>query len=461
MERIRIVGWFVVLLTGAALTTAIIVRQVLLDRLDQRVEAGLVQEVEEMRQLVGGNDPETGRPFGDDVEAIFDTFIRRNLPTDHEGLFAIVDGKPFLASYQAPYRLDTEAELVARWAELTETTRDEVDTPVGPARWIALPVRSSGETLGVFVVANFVGQERDEVTDVMQVMLVTSAVVVAASSVIAWIIAGRVLAPVRQLTNTARSITATTQLDRRIETSGSGELAQLAATFNDMVERLQRAYRSQGAFVNDASHELRTPITIVRGHLQLLDDDPEERAATMRLVMDELSRMTRIVDDLLLLARSEHPGFLRLGKVDVTSLVDELVVNASTLGPRRWVIDARTDTQITADIDRLKQAMVNLVTNAVNHTHDDDEIGIGAEVSDGDLRLWVRDTGPGLDPGDESRIFDRFARGTKSAASGRGSGLGLAITRAIIEAHDGRIDVDNRPGQGVTFTIVLPTESPT
>jgi len=459
VERIRIVAWFVVLLVAAAAATALVVREILLNRLDRRIEAALVQEVDEVRRLVGGNDPLTGDPFGDDVEAIFETFLARNVPPEHEALFTLVDGTPFLVSFDAPWRLDGDDELVARWASLSRPARGETETPVGPARWLAMPLQTGDETRGVFVVANFVNPERSEVDDVVRTVLVVSALVVGVGSILAWGAAGRLLAPVRQLTATAASISAARQLDRRIEVRRSGELARLATSFNEMIDRLQHAFEGQRAFLNDASHELRTPLTIVRGHLQLLDEDPIEREATLQLVIGELDRMNRIVDDLLLLARAEQPGFLRHEPVDVDVLVDDVVANAATLGPRQWVIDARAEVNVHGDPDRLKQAMLNLVANAAAHTDDGAEIGVGASRDDSEVSLWVRDTGHGVPPGDESRIFGRFARGENSGGQ-RGSGLGLAITRAIADAHGGRIVLANRPGEGATFTLILPVLEP-
>jgi signal transduction histidine kinase len=456
LERIRIVGWFVVLLAGAAAVTSFAVRQILLNRLDERVDDALRQEVEEMRQLVGGINPETGEPFGTDVEAIFDNFLSRNVLQEGEALFAIVDGQPYLASFGAPYRLDSDAELVGRWAALSETAQGRSDTPAGEARWLAMPLRSRGETLGVFVAANFVERERDEVNDAIRVTMLVSGVVVAVGSVLAWAVAGRVLAPVRQLTETTQSITAARQLDRRIEVAGSGELSRLAETINEMLERLQQAFKSQATFINDASHELRTPLTIVRGHLQLLDDDPGEAAKTMVLVMDELNRMGRIVDELLLLARADQPGFLRPDRVELGSLVDEVLAKAQALGSRSWVVDGTAEAYVDGDRDRLTQAMVNLLSNAVDHTDDGAEIGIGTAVRDGEAYLWVRDTGQGVPADEQRRIFDRFARGANNRRGSRGAGLGLAITRAIVDAHGGRIKVDSRAGEGATFTMILP-----
>ena len=170
-------------------------------------------------------------------------------------------------------------------------------------RYLAVPVRGAdGKIGGTFVVTAALGQERDEVEDAVRLAAIVLLTVLLIASALAWVVAGRVLAPLRILSDTARSISES-DLTRRIPASGTDELAELGRTFNAMLDRLEAAFDSQRSFVSDASHELRTPITIVRGHLELLGEDPEERRETIALVTDELDRMSRFVDDLLLLAQ--------------------------------------------------------------------------------------------------------------------------------------------------------------
>ena len=170
-----------------------------------------------------------------------------------------------------------------------------------------------GPARDVFVAASFVDGERAAVnTTVWDAAAVGAGALLVAIGV-AWLIAGRVLAPVRELEETARSITES-DLTHRLVVKGDDELARLAATFNAMLDRVASAFRSQRQFIDDAGHELRTPITVIRGHLELLGDDPAERAEVRTIMIDELDRMSRMVNDLLLLARAERPDFLRLGR---------------------------------------------------------------------------------------------------------------------------------------------------
>ena len=263
------------------------------------------------------------------------------------------------------------------------------------------------------------------------------------------------LAPLRVLRDTARSISES-DLTRRIPVEGDDELADLARTFNAMLDRLEDAFASQRAFVSDASHELRTPITIVRGHLELLEDDPKERAETIELVTDELDRMGRLVNDLLLLAKAQRPDFLQPEPIDAGEFTRELFAKASALAGRDWRLGEVAGGRIVADRQRLTQAVMNLSENAVNHTSERDAVELGSAIRNGHVRLWVRDTGPGVSEGEREHIFERFARGSE-ATRADGSGLGLAITQAIAEAHNGHVELDSRPGAGARFTVVIPT----
>jgi signal transduction histidine kinase len=236
---------------------------------------------------------------------------------------------------------------------------------------------------------------------------------------------------------------------------GDDEISRLAATFNEMLDRLETAFTVQRAFIDDAGHELRTPITIIRGHLDVMSDDPEDRAETMALVSDELDRMARIVDDLLLLAKAEQPDFLQKRPVELADLTTEILVKSRALGDRSWQLDACAEGTLHLDPQRVTQAVLNLARNSVEHTTEGAEIGIGSEWSDDGARLWVRDTGIGVNDTEKERIFERFARGRFGRRS-EGAGLGLAIVTTIAAAHGGRVDLDSAPGDGATFFIILP-----
>ena len=456
--RTRILAAFVILLAFSTLLSVLAIRQLLLVRTADRVDAALTQEIEEFRTLVQGNNPADGTPFRGRLRLIFDTFFDRNVPGAGETLVAYVEGRPHAVESGASGGAIPEGARPARWATLKRPERGDIETPVGAVRYLAVPVGGS-EVSGVFVVAASLSSERREVEEAVRLAALVLVSVLLIASVLAWVVAGRVLAPLRLLAETARSI-GESDLTRRIPVTGRDEIADLSRTFNAMLDRLEAAFATQRRFVSDASHELRTPITIVRGQLELLGEDPDERVETIALVTDELDRMSRFVDDLLLLAKSERDDFLRVSELELGALTDELFDKARSLGPRDWRIDARADGTVVADRQRLTQAVMGLAQNAVQHTREGDPIWLGSEIDHREARVWVRDEGPGIGADDQERIFARFARASASRRRSEGAGLGLAIVRAIAEAHGGRAGVSSRPGAGATFTVTIPLEGP-
>jgi two-component system OmpR family sensor kinase len=455
--RTRILGAFVVLLAFSTLLSVLAIRQLLLVRTADRVDAALTQEVDEFRRLVRGTDPQTSEPFGTNIRRIFDVYFDRNVPGTGETLIAYVGGVEY--DIASPFSGGTipPAARDPRWATLRQPERGDIETVVGTVRYVAVPVRLANQVRGVFVVAASLTAERREVEEAVRLAALVLLSVLLIASALAWVVAGRVLAPLRALSDTARSI-GESDLTRRIKVEGHDEIAELGRTFNAMLDRLEAAFASQRAFVSDASHELRTPITIVRGHLELLGGDPDERRETIALVTDELDRMSRFVDDLLLLAKAERDDFLKVNEVELGALTDELFDKAHALGARKWQLEGRAEGIIVGDRQRLTQAVMGLAQNAVQNTDDGDAVYIGSGVDRREAKLWVRDTGPGVAPDDQERIFERFARASASRRRSEGAGLGLPIVRAIAEAHGGRVVLSSRPGAGATFTVIVPLD---
>lgn len=458
--RGRILFWYVAVLAAAITAAVLVTRQVLIAGIDTRIDEALVQESEELRRLARGRDPTTGEPFRMRVDRIFEVFLQRNLPTRNETYVTFVQGKPFERSLGEPiYRLDLDAGLVDRWGGLTRPERGQVSTPAGRVEYLAIPVNAGQVTRGVFVAAIFRDRELADIAPAIWGATGVGLATLLVGSLLAWRVAEGVLRPVRLVTDTAASIS-TSELTRRIEVRGRDEISRLAATFNEMLDRLEEAFRIQRQFVDDAGHELRTPITIIRGHLEVSEDDPEERLKTNALVIDELDRMNRIVNDLLLLAKARQADFLDLATVDLRSLTEDLHAKATALATRDWGLDEVGQGMVVADRQRLTQAVMQLAQNATEHTGGGAEIALGSAVAGGRARLWVRDSGPGIPPEDRERIFQRFARTGDGRRGSTGAGLGLAIVRAIAEAHHGTVEVSSRAGAGATFTVVIPVDQP-
>ena len=457
--RARILFWYVAFLAAAIIAAVFLNRQVLISGIDSRIDEALVQEAEELRRLARGRDPTTGRPFENRVGRIFEVFLQRNLPNRHETYVTFLNGRPFERSLGTPaYRLDLDRALVDRWGQVRRTERGQVVTPAGAVEYLAVPVKAGSSTRGVFVAAIFRDRELADISPAIWGAAGVGLATLVVGSLLAWRVAEGVLRPVRLVTETAAAIS-TSEFTRRIEVEGHDEISRLASTFNEMLDRLEEAFRVQRQFVDDAGHELRTPITIIRGHLEVADADPKERAKTTALVMDELERMSRIVNDLLLLAKAQQPDFLDLATVDLHALTEDLHAKATALAPRRWVLDDVGRGLIVADHQRLTQAIMQLAQNATEHTTEGAEIALGSAVANGHARLWVRDSGPGIPLEDQQRIFQRFAR-TGGRLGSAGAGLGLAIVRAIAEAHHGSVQLRSDPGEGATFTIAIPVDQP-
>ena len=463
--RVRILGSYILVLAVATMASLFVLRTVLINRLDERINDSLAQEVAELQSLAKGSDPATGRPFRGDVGAIFDTFFRRNIASPNEAMLAIVDGRVVLQQLSPqgegpPYDISTNPDLLEIWRGIDKPKSGSAETPAGEIRYLAVPLMRKGiGTEGIFVVALFRDLERQVVDSAVRSAAQVSVITLIIGLIGFYALSGRILNRVEAVRSTAQRITERDP-NQRLPVEGNDEIAQLATTFNELLDRIEESFATQRNFINDAGHELRTPITIIRGHLELMGDDPEERRETIELVTDELVRMSRMVEDLLMLTKAERPDFLNLTSVEVRELTDELNTKVRGLAHREWGVDEAGQGIIEADRQRLTQAMMQLSQNAVQHTDDGDRIWIGSRVAGGEARFWVRDTGPGISKEEQQRIFDRFARAKSRARRSDGMGLGLAIVKAIAEGHHGHVRLLSAPDQGSTFTIIIPVDQP-
>ncbi|MEV0622373.1 ATP-binding protein [Nonomuraea sp. NPDC050404] len=456
--RARIVGWMLAVVGLALLVSILATWSILFVRLNDRMEAELRNEVDKLRQYADrALDPETGKPVTD-VENLMTGYLQLNVPDRWETLFTILDGKAHKIPAAPPLaRIDTDDELVARMIRATRVEHGEFDSAAGTVQYAVIPVTVSGDSRrGHVVVAQFYDLHRREMVDAVSVLGLSSLAAMGLTGAVGWLVAGQVLAPVRLVRQTAEQISDSTDLTRRLDVPGDDDVAALAATFNHMLDRLERAFVVQRNFMDDAGHELRTPITVIRGHLELMGDDPDDRAETIALVTDELSRMNRMVDDLLTLAKAEQPGFLALDNVELADLTVSVVAKARALGERTWRVDDVAEARLPADRQRLTQALMQLAANAVRHTTDGDLIAVGSAVREGRVDLWVRDSGPGVAPAERERIFGRFVRGAGRTGAHDGAGLGLAIVKSIAQAHGGTVKVTEAAGGGACFVISLP-----
>jgi signal transduction histidine kinase len=486
--RTRILLWYILIISFIFVVSIPAFRQALYARVNARVRGELTEKMGIFEQLIADKTI-TAKNIIDEKEIeaasllresdqrltklpsnkselreFFDAYLGNQLPQDDTFLITLMDGKFYKSSPRArPEILDRDSKIIRSWAVLTRPNQGEIklsDAYAGDILYMAKPVKINGIVKGVFVVAHTTAGERAEVLEAVSVIILVSTLVLCISLLLAWYASGKILAPLRALTKTARNIKES-DLNQRISVQGEGELAELATTFNEMMDRLQSSFISQRNFINDAGHELRTPITIIRGHLELMaDDNPEEIQETLILVMDELDRMNRFVNDLILLAEAERPDFLQLETVDLRTLTEEIFTKVKALAERNWLLEGAASCRIVADRQRLTQAIMNLAQNATQYTKIKDTIAIGSVLNKGIVYFWVRDTGIGIAPADQQRIFERFARAANSRRRSEGAGLGLSIVQAIAEAHGGKVSLESQLGAGAKFTIVLPVEPP-
>jgi signal transduction histidine kinase len=446
--RIRITA-AVALLTGLALTGAgLIVYVIEAQRIDQEISQRVDQEFEEFRVF----QEQEGASF-DTVGELLDSFLLSQVPDDYEALVTWYDGQAQKVSSQG-YTGDDPAAFEAAAATIVDdngtTELDDPDDLVLNAQ----TVQRGGET-GALIVVTHYGDARSGLMETMQTYVVVALLSLLVITAFAAAQSGRLLAPLRALRETADEIS-DSDLSRRLPETGHDDITALTRTFNRMLDRLEAAFVGQRQFLDDAGHELKTPLTVLRGHLELLDvGNPEEIAETRELLLDEIDRMSRLVGELIVLAKSDRPDFVTLRPVDLTGLTVDTLAKARGLADRTWTLDETASVTVPVDEQRLTQALLQLCDNAVKHTAVGDEIALGSSYDGATARLWVRDTGPGVAPEHREQIFERFGRGAV-LESDEGFGLGLSIVRAIARAHGGSVSLEDEQPHGARFVITLP-----
>lgn len=394
------------------------------------------------------------------VEEYLHAAVARLVPGGNEASVAIVDGVArFRPSTLSGFDVSSDEPFIARVTAEAETAGESVmgtaATREGTLRYIAIPVGMPGDpSTGVYVRAVALDTEMQPLAAAMLTYAIAAVAVLVAIGIVGWFVAGRLLSPLRRMRETASAITLT-DLSPRLPEQGNDDIADLSRTVNSMLDRLEGSVDSQRQLLDDVRHELKTPITIVRGHLELMDATDTADVRTAREIgIAELDRLTRLVEDIDVLATVEAAP-PALDEVDVGALTVRFGELVAVIPGHVWSVAARGRGTIVGDQDRLLQAWLQLADKAAKYTPKESAIEIGSAVDGSGARLWVRDHGAGITDAHRSRIFNRFDRGGGKRAVG-GSGLGLAIVDAIAKSHGGRCAVTDTPGGGATFTIHLP-----
>lgn len=396
------------------------------------------------------------------VPAYLESVVTGFLPVPNEAVFGIVDGQAAVfPAAGTEFGEGDEKEIVS--AALAQPGSDGhtvlgtvTTADAGTVRYIVQPVSVPGDgRTGAYV--RIVGLDAELLPFRASVIsyAIAGVAVLAAVALMSWFLTGRLLAPLRRLQETAEAVTLG-HFGDRVETDGDDEIADFTRTVNSMFDRLEASVDTQRQLLDDVRHELKTPLTIMRGHLEMMNPrDPLDVEGVRQLGLSELDRMTQLVDDIDLLASAEDSDQFQRQDIDVFDLTLRVGGLVTAIPDHLWVVTDRGSGVVVGDDARLRQAWLQLADNAAKYAPAGSTIEIGSAVVDDVARLWVRDHGPGIAPADRRRVFRRFDR----AQAGRGvngSGLGLAIVDAIARAHGGSCVVTETPGGGATLTIELP-----
>jgi signal transduction histidine kinase len=347
------------------------------------------------------------------------------------------------------------------WTEITSTENSRLLV-------YSRPVVTQGRVVGIMQLARSLAEHDESLATLRNILFAGSIVVTLLAFGLGWVLSDAALRPLHRITDTAQAIGAHRDFDRRVDYTGPpDEIGQLATTFNAMLTELQAAYRqaehslqAQRRLVADASHELRTPLTTIRGNLGLLQRDPpisaEDKNAVVTDMVDETDRLIRLVNDLLVLARSDASRPLRREPVPISPLIEDVRRQAKLLGAERTIeCDHVLDVAVVGDRDAIKQVLLIVLDNALKYTPVGGTIAIATSAAGEHVAISIRDTGPGITPDALPHIFERFYR-SDSSRTGTGAGLGLAIAQELVDAQHGHITVESQVGKGSTFSVMFP-----
>lgn len=435
---------------------ALVQRDAVLRDIDERLQTA-IDSVRTTIETAAENDPALT------PEVAVQSAISRVLPERNESTVGVQDGVVrWVPGTAMSFDLGRDPELIAR--AITESAGGDIvvgtaeSAVFGLLRYAVVPVMSEGPDVSdaLFVTAFDLDAELRIVEATTRTFIIASAIALAVTALVGWFVAGRLLLPLRQLRGAASRITAQ-DLSERIPVRGSDDVSALTETVNGMLERLERSATARRRLLADVRHELATPITIVRGHVELMDPDERDEFETAKgIAIEELDRMAGLVNDIESLALVEAGVPLVLCPTDIADLTDQVFARATQLSHHEWRLGALAVRVAVIDRDKIVQAWLQLAANAAKYSPEGTTIVISSAADEAAnvVRLSVRDEGPGIPVEEQQRIFERFTRGD-GVGRARGSGLGLAIVNSIATAHGGRVDLVSDEG-GSEFTIVVP-----
>ncbi|MFC6325055.1 sensor histidine kinase [Microbacterium koreense] len=393
------------------------------------------------------------------ADAALATVVQRAAPDDNTGVIGLRDDDVALVPGVA---LDVDLQSTAGFVPHIDRTVTDAQPRIGTYateeitwRYLAVPIAIDADAppASTFVIAYDIDAELAEINSAARVFLIASGVVLVVIAGVGAVVATRLLRPLRQMRETAERVSVQS-LSERLPIVGRDDVSELAHTMNDMLDRLDRALSSQRQLLSDVGHELKTPITIVRGNLEVVDrDDPEDVRETIDLAVDELDRMADLVRELASTAALHGPTPITATPVDAADLMRQVLRKAQSIDGGTVTGDGFAEIVTSLDPARVTQAVLQLVQNGV--THGGGQVTLGTRLVEDHLDIVVRDRGPGVPEESRAFVFDRFHRGAE-AASRPGNGLGLNIVQVIARAHGGSVSVEDADGGGARFVMTLP-----
>ena len=445
----RLMLLYGLLLSLALAVVLVAVSQLFVGQLSRSLDRDLAEEIPEFSSAAAQ------RPVGQDLATFAQGYVQTHLLARGVALVIEIAGAPPVGSAGA---LQGVPQIAAWLAQPPAATTLETVALQGQAyRLLASPIIVDGRDAGVLVATSSLADLQAQSRDAILVTGLEAGAALLITLIGTYLLLRRVLHTVDRVTEAAHAITHE-QLGLRLGYRGADdEVGRLARTFDEMLARIEQAFRAQRQLLSETSHQLRTPLTVIRGHLEVLRRggyrDPAETEETVALVLDELTHTVSLVDQLLFLGRAMEPDSLDAERVDLRSFMADLFDAAQALASRRWSLGSVPDAVILVDRAKLRGALLNLVDNAVKATSPDEFIALDAHCNDR-IVLAVSDGGRGIAPEDQPHLFERFVR--SGDRSSRGAGLGLAIVRAVAEAHGGQAALESTPGIGTVVRIMLP-----
>lgn len=499
--RWRIIGWILLVVFTALTAVIYITDSIRQAEIHEQANQTVNQEIQEFQKFVQeAVNPDTGQKFDDPVR-LLETYLSTQIPVDGEYLFGVAD-RQFLAQdlsrdsdVAQDHQLNSSSQLIKDVIAAPESSGVRTDDTEHSIHWAKVGIAVEGSPYeSYFAIMTFTHADMTALKEETRIFIWIGALALLVAALVAWFISRQIIQPVQQVDDVASSIAESNDLSQRVPVAGNDEIARLSSTFNSMLDQIDEAYRTQRQFVDDAGHELRTPITVIRGNLELLSTaSPEQRERSIEICTAELDRMTRMVNDMLTLAVVDAGSaeFINPQETDVSELTIDIEDKAFVLSGGRTEVTSIAEATAFLDSQRVTEAVLELVRNAVKYSTPQTPIELSSTATEENVVFSVTNRGDGIPEEKMEALFKRFHRGDlktqKSAAeeitdkgssaqysrlsnstgqareaavrASKGAGLGLSIVAAIADAHGGEAYVESSVETGITtFSIALPLE---